>query len=231
MNPNLPSLFFLVNKKVGGLLPLLFTFYLRYNYQLNKHSGFFMDITPHLNNHLLQLGLNKALKYTYLSLLLDYSERHWFYFDKTKWLEKYNLKRKQFEHELEQLKNNNLLQRKKDTYNAGDRKIGNALFLKLTPPDITNTSSTINPNKQKALTFTGTQIEETTCCYEGKQITEIKLKNVRSEDGRIFFSKYWVNKDLILFDADADADAGQLFFKAVPYIAQSEQLLLNIIKH
>ena len=83
-------------------------------------------------------------------------------------------------------------------------------------------------NKQKALTFTGTPIEEITSCYEGKQVTEIKLRNVRSSDGSIFFGTYWIDKNLITLETETETEC--LTFKAVPYITQSEQLLLNITK-
>jgi len=85
-------------------------------------------------------------------------------------------------------------------------------------------------NIQKALTLTGTPIEEITSCYEGKQITEVKLRNVRSSDGSIFFGTYWIDKNLITLETETETETECLTFKAVPYITESEQLLLNITK-
>ena len=210
----------LVKKKIGLLRPLLFELELRYNYQINNYSDFAMNITSDLNNHLLKLCLNKALKYTYISLLLEHSELNWFYFDKAKWLHRYHLERKQFERDLEQLENKKLLKRKKDTHYTGDRKIGNALFLKLTPPISTT-------NSENNMTFCGTPVNEYCCkTKSGKAAKKIKLIRVSNVDRTMRLPAYWISRDFVYMPIDAKE--GKVYFKASPYISNTGQLLLNL---
>lgn len=95
----------------------------------------------------------------------------------------------------------------------------------LLPPNLLPQNVT-QQNKQRTLTFKGIAVDECSCVIDGKMVNEVKLKAVISLDGTISFGTYWVDQSALY----TEAETGIFYFKAIPSIAASEQLLLSIIQ-
>ncbi len=77
---------------------------------------------------------NNSIRYTYNFLLSKYPSFKRFPLSKKELSNKLNLRSRQIEYQFSKLENCGFLERSYDTMETEERKIGNALFLTLTPP-------------------------------------------------------------------------------------------------
>jgi hypothetical protein len=93
-----------------------------------------MCLCSYINKQVSLLDINNSIKYTYLSLLLQYPPFQQFHLPKKDIQHQLNLKTRQFENHLFSLEKTDCLKRSYKTVKTIDRKSGRNLFVELTPP-------------------------------------------------------------------------------------------------